>query len=230
MNHGKYRDARILSPEGIELTHTAPPPHTYAMGWESSQMDGYDLINHDSGTPNFQSSVFFDPDERIGVFIAANVMCALDAFSSPHGATVLDGSTVRGMAQHVLNLAANRPPPKQGVGIRNLYILFDTVIVALTVLLIFSLRRISRRYQHLKQQGISTRSDWIWRITWISVLHFAWPLLVVYLLLNVLLWKVLRMFQPDLIYWVEIIAVIVFAKGLLELFLTWRVFRQGKPK
>ena len=228
MNSGKYRNARVLSPEGITLTHTEPVPNTYGMGWELFEIDGHNLINHDGGTANFQSSVFFDPDERIGVFIAANVMCALDAFSSPHGSTALDGSTVRGMAQHILSIAANRTPPKQGIGIRNLYIIFDIMILALTMLLIISLRRVSRRYQKLKQHGIPTRSDLIRRITLISVLHFVWPLLILYLLINALLWKVLTMFQPDLIYWLEIVAVIVFAKGLLELFLTWQVFRQWR--
>lgn len=230
MNHGKYRNVHILSPEGIRLTHTLPVPNTYGMGWESSKMDGHNLINHDGGTPNFQSSVFFDPDERIGVFVAANVMCALDAFSSPHGSTAFDGSTVRGMANHILNMVANRPPPKQGIGIRNLYIIFDIMIFASTMLLIISLSRVSRRYQKLKQHGIPTRSDFIWRISLISILHFAWPLLILYLLINVLLWKILTMFQPDLIYWMEIVAVIVFVKGLLELFFTWQVFRQEKQK
>lgn len=173
MNGGKYRDAYILSPEGVTLTHTAPIANTYGMGWESFKVDGHDLINHDGGTPNFQSSVFFDPGERIGVFIAANIMCALDAFSSPHGSTALDGSTVRGMAQHVLNMAANRAPSKQGIGIRNLYIIFDIMILALTMLLIISLKRVSRRYRKLKQNGIPTRSDFIWRVGLISILHFA---------------------------------------------------------
>ncbi len=229
MNHGIYQDASILSPEGVRLTHTVPVPDTYGMGWESFEMDGHHLINHDGGTPNFQSSVFFDPDERIGVFVAANIMCALDAFSSPHGSTALDGTTVRGMAHHILNIVANRPPPKRGIGIRNLYILFDIVILASTILLIISLRRVPRRYQKLKQHGIPTRADFIRRISLISVLHFTWPLLILYLLMNVLLWKVLTMFQPDLIYWMEIVAVIVFVKGLFELVLTWQVFG-GKNK
>ena len=157
MNGGQYRDSSVLSPQGIALTHTEPVPDTYGMGWESGSIGGYNVVSHDGGTANFQSSVFFDPDERIGVFIVANVMCALDAFSSPHGSTALDGSTVRGMAQNVLSMVANRPPPKQGLGIRKLYIIFDVVILALTVILIASLLRISKRYQKLKERRIVTR-------------------------------------------------------------------------
>ncbi len=226
MNGGQYRDSSILSPEGIALTHTEPVPNTYAMGWESGRIDGYNLVSHDGGTPNFQCSLFFDPEKRIGVFVAANVMCALDAFSSPHGSTALDGSTVRGMAQNLLSMVANRPLPRQGRGIRNLYIIFDVVILALTVLLILSLMRIPKRYQKLKQHVITTRSAFLQRIGLVSVLHFIWPLLVFYLALTALLWKVLTMFQPDLIYWIEITAAIVFLKGLLEILLEWKMFQK----
>jgi CubicO group peptidase (beta-lactamase class C family) len=230
MNGGQYGDSSILSPDGIALTHTEPVPNTYAMGWESGHIDGYNLVSHDGGTPNFQCSVFFDPDERIGVFIAANVMCALDAFSSPHGSTALDGSTVRGMAHNVLSMVANRPLPEQGRGIRKSYIIFDVAILALSVLLIIFLMRISKRYQKLKRIGIATRSHFLRRIGLVSVLHFAWPLLVLYLALKALLWKVLTMFQPDLVYWLEIVAMVVFLKGLLEIMLTRHIFRQSPPK
>ena len=64
------------------------------------------------------------------------------------------------------------------------------------------------------------------RIGLVSVLHFLWPLLLLYVVLKVFIWKVLTMFQPDLIYWLEIVAAIVFLKGLLEILLTWRVFSQ----
>jgi len=83
-------------------------------------------------------------------------------------------------------------------------------------MLIISLMRISKQYQKLKQHGIATRSDFVWRIGLVSVLHFAWPLLVLYLLLKVLLRKVFVMFQPDLGYWLEAVAMIVFVKGLLK--------------
>ena len=74
------------------------------MGWESVQINGRTLVNFDGGTANFECSIFFDPEARVGVFLAANVMCALDAFSSPHGSDPLDGVTVRAMAQSMLSM------------------------------------------------------------------------------------------------------------------------------
>jgi CubicO group peptidase (beta-lactamase class C family) len=95
MNGGRYRDISLLSPAGIALMQTEPVPNTYGMGWEAVRLNGRTLINHDGGVPNFQASVFFDPAARVGVFVAANVMSALDAFSSPHGSDRLDGITTR---------------------------------------------------------------------------------------------------------------------------------------
>ena len=89
MNGGRYRDISVLSPEGIALMQTEPPSSAYGLGWEMVQLNGRTLINHDDGAPNFQTSVFFDPQARVGVFIAANVMSALDALSSPPGSDLL---------------------------------------------------------------------------------------------------------------------------------------------
>ena len=41
------------------------------MGWEQIYVDGHRLVNHDGGTANFQTSIFFDPKERIGVYVGA---------------------------------------------------------------------------------------------------------------------------------------------------------------
>ncbi len=118
LNGGSCRRASILSPDGIRLTHSQPTQGPYGFGWELIREDGRLLTNHDGGTPNFQSSVFLDPDARVGVFLAANVVNGLDALSSPHGSSPLDGLTVRAMAMSVLSLVSHRPLPDQGRGAR----------------------------------------------------------------------------------------------------------------
>ena len=197
------------------------------MGWESVQTNGRTLIYHDGGTANFQCSVFFDPQAKIAVFVAANVMCALDAFSSPHGSDPLDGTTTRGMAQTVLAMVTNQPLPEQGRGIRRLYLLFDLVILTLTVLLVMALVRIPMRYRRLERGGIASRSRLVWRVVLVLMLHLIWPLILLYLLLHSINWRVfVTLYQPDLGYWLYTVAVIVFLKGLIEIGLLWRLFRQ----
>lgn len=226
MNGGRYRDVSVLSPAGVALMQTEPVPHTYGMGWESIQINGRTLINHDGGWANFQASVFFDPEARVGVFVAANVMNTLDAFSSPPGSS-LTGPTTRAMARSVLSLATNQPWPEQGPGIERLSLIFDLVILGLTGVLIVSLARIPGRYQRLGRGGVAHWSGLVWRSGLVAVLHFAWPLLVLYLALNVPAWQVyVMLFQPDLGYWLETVATVVFLKGLLEIVLIWRVFSQ----
>jgi CubicO group peptidase (beta-lactamase class C family) len=225
MNGGRYRDTSVLSPDGITLMHTEPVKGTYGMGWESVQINGRTLMNHDGGTASFQASVFFDPKARVGVFVAANVINALDAFSSPPGSAPLDGPTTRAMAESVLSLATNQPLPEQGLGIGWLSLSFDLVVLALTIVLVLSLARMPGRHRRLAQRGIARWSALAWHSILFAVLHFAWPLVVLYLALNVPDWKVLVVYQPDLGYWLAAVALVVFLKGWLELALAWRVFR-----
>lgn len=225
MNGGRYRDSSVLSPDGIALTHTEPAPNTYAMGWESLRVNGRTLINHDGGVANFQCSVFFDPEARVGVFVAANVMSLLDAFSTPHGSTPLDGITTRGIANSVLSLATGQPLPEQGPGNKRLYLIFDLVLLALTIVLVISLARIPGRYQRIAQRGIARWSALVRHAGLTAGLHFAWPLVLLYLALKVPAWKVIVMFEPGLGYWLEAVAGVLCLKGVLELALARRVLR-----
>jgi len=219
MNGGRYGNSSVLSSEGIALTQTAPSPGTYAMGWELIDSSGHRLINHEGGMQTFQTSVFFDPEERVGVFVAANVMSALDAFSTPHGSEPLDGQTVRGIGNTVFSMITNRPLPDQGRGIRRLYLIFDLVLLILTVLLVISIARMRRRYQRWKEQGITG-----WSV--LSVLaNFIVPVFVLYLTIAVLFWRVLEMFEPDFYYWLNAVAIVLFVKGVMEVAMISSVFR-----
>ena len=216
LNGGRYGDGSVLSPHGMALLHIEPAPGTYGMGWESVRVEGRRLIDHDGGTANFQASVFFDPDARVGVFIAANVVNALDTFSSPPGASPLDGPTVRAMAHTVLSMATNRPPPDQGPGNERLTLIFDLTILVLTGGLVVALARIPGRYRRLRQQGIA---GWGELVRWggtAAALNFALPVVVAYLALRVPAWQVIEMFQPDLGWWLKGTAVVLLVKGFVE--------------
>ncbi len=193
------------------------------MGWELLDIDGRRLINHEGGTANFETSVFLDPEKRVGVFVGANVMSALDAFSSPHGNETLYGQTVRAVALTVLNMATHRRLPDQGRGIRKLYLLFDLVVLVSTALLIISILRMPRRYRRLKEQGRTK-----WSIVW-AIAHFALPVFVLYLTVKVFFWQVLRMFQPDFYYWLTGVAIVLLVKGLIEIAMitSWNHYAEG---
>jgi hypothetical protein len=97
----------------------------------------------------------------------------------------------------------------------------------LTGALILSLVRIPDWYGQLALQGISTPSALTWRIGGIAILHFIWPLALLYVALKLPYWIIISLYQPDLILWLESVAAVVFLKGILQMALAWRVFWQS---
>jgi CubicO group peptidase (beta-lactamase class C family) len=217
MNDGHYGNSTVLTPAAMALMHVETPPATYGIGWESVRSNRRHLLNSDGGTVNFQSSIFFDPASRVGVYVAANVVNALDTFSSPHGASVLDGSTVRSMAHVILTLATNQPPPDQGPGHERLTLMFNLLLLALTVLIVIVLLRTPRHFRRLAQlaaesKGTLVRHASIAAIAWLIV-----PIAVAWLALFSAPWKVIAAFQPDLAWWLYAVAVVLLLRALLEI-------------
>lgn len=226
MNGGQYQNRSILSPQGTAFMQTPPARDAYGTGWESAQLNGRTLLNQDGATANFQTSLFFDPQTRVGVFIAANVMNGLDGLSSPPGAVMIDGITTRGIAQSVLSLATDQPLPDQGLGIARVSLIYDLLVLALTGALVLAFARMPRRYRRWAQRGIAQRSDLAKRSGLIVALHVVWPAALLYVALTVPEWREFVWFQPDLTYWLSAVAIVVVLKGVIELALVWRVFER----
>jgi hypothetical protein len=130
------------------------------------------------------------------------------------------------MAHTVLNRATGRPVPSQGPGQRRVSLISFLVILGLTGALVLSLFRIPEWYGQLAMRGIASWSGLAQLSGQIALLHFAWPFALLYVVLTVPYWIILSLYQPDLVTWLESVAVVVFLKGLLEIALAWRVFWQ----
>lgn len=250
LNGGRYRGTSVLSSESIALMQAEPPRGEYGLGWESVRIDGRRLINADGATANYQASVFFDPEEQVGVFIAANAMNALDGLSSSRGSASLGARSAkeiirrildpddkktflfsalistRGMTHTVLSMVTQLPIPIQGLGQRRASLIFNLMILVLTGALVLSLGQVPDWYGQLAQRGITGWSELARQSGLIALFHFTGPLLVLYLALKVPQWILLVLYQPDLFIWLESMAVAMFLKGLLKIALTWWVFWQ----
>jgi CubicO group peptidase (beta-lactamase class C family) len=225
MNGGRYQGHSILSPQGIAFLQSHSPGIPYGNGWELATLNGQALVNQDGATANFQASVFFDPQERVGVFVAANAMNALDGLSSPPDSATFASITTRGIAHSVLSLTTNQPLPDQGLGIENISLIYSLLVLILTGLLAFALVRMPRRYRRLAQRGLARWADLARHGGGIAALHFAWPAALLYVTLIVPEWKELVWFQPDLTSWLSAVAALVALKGGIELALLWQVWR-----
>ena len=225
INDGRFGSESVLSPQGMMLRHTPPPPKRYGFGWEFTRSNGRMLIDHDGGTSNFQSSLFIDPDARVGVFVAANAKGQLDALSSPPGNSRLDGQTTRAMAHTILSLVTNQPLPDRGVGHERLTLIVNCVLAILTGALAISLARIPHRYRELARRGFADRSAFAQHIALAIAAILVIPAVLLYLWLAVPASKVVWQFQPDLGYWLTSVAIILVLKSLLEVALAWHIFR-----
>jgi CubicO group peptidase (beta-lactamase class C family) len=250
MNGGRYHDSSLLSSEGIAAMQAEPPPGVYGLGWESLHIHGRRLINIDGAPANYQCSLFIDPHSGVGVFIAANVMSALDGLSSSLSTASLGARSVqelvgrvldlhdtksfllsalistRGMALSVLSLATEQPLPRQGPGQRRVSLIFDLVLLGLSGALVLSLARIPGWYKRLAQRGIGSHSSLARLSTRTALLHFTGPLALLYVVLKVPYWILLVLLQPDLVNWLYGAAGVLSLKGVLEIALAWRVFRR----
>jgi NADH dehydrogenase FAD-containing subunit/CubicO group peptidase (beta-lactamase class C family) len=225
LNDGRFDGESVLSPRGMALRHMAPPPNRYGYGWEFTRSNGRVLIDHDGGTADFQTSLFIDPVARVGVFVAANAMGLLDALSSPHGSSRLDGQTTRAMAHTILSVVTNQPLPDQGPGHQRLTLIVTLVLAILTGALAISLARIPHWYRQLARVGFTDRSGFARHIAPAVAAIVLIPAALLYLWLAVPAWRVVVAFQPDLGYWLAVVAIFLVVKALLHVVLASHVFR-----
>ena len=226
INGGRYQNRSVLSADKTALMQSAPESGSFGMGWQFAQVNGRQVLHFEGGPANFQASLFFDPQSRVGVFVAANVINALDVLSSARSSDLLNGISTRNMAESVLSLATNQPLPYQGIGIQQLTLIFDVLILGLTGVQVASYARIPRFNSRLQRRGITSRSDLLGLIGKTSAFHFAWPLVVLAVALKLPNWIIFALFQPDFVIWLYIMAALTSLKGFLEIGLIWRTFRR----
>ena len=224
LNDGRFGAASVLSRGAMALRHTPPPPKRYGYGWEFTRSSGRTLINHEGGTANFQTSLFIDPEARVGVFVAANAMSLLDALSSAPGSTRVDGQTTRVMAHTILSMVTNRPLPDQGPGHERLTLIFLLVLALLTGALAISLARIPHRYHRPSPSTFAGRTA-VARHGALAA-QLVLPAVLLYAWLAVPAARVVAQFQPDLAFWLAAVAIVLVLKVMVEAALVWHLRRQ----
>lgn len=226
MNDGAYQDQPVLSADKIALMQTEPESGSFGMGWDFTQVNGRAMANFDGGTANFQASLLFDPETKVGVFVAANAMSALDTLSASRSQALLNGISLHMVAESVMSLATNQPLPPQGIGLERLTVIFDLLILALTGVLVNSFAGLPRRNRRLRQHEIASRSDLLRLGGKTSAIHFAWPLVLLAVALFDPSWIIMVLYQPDLISWLYSVAALTSIEGLIEIAFIWRTFRR----
>ncbi len=120
-NQGRYRDALILSPQGIDLLQAPAvaaspegyhkqPSGSYAMGWYVMEMNGIPVIAHDGDTPTFHADMILIPEGRWGIALLVNTN------------TVLLGDELRNLAAGVASLLKGQQPTHIPVNMPSIFL------------------------------------------------------------------------------------------------------------
>ncbi len=220
LNEGVYENVSILSSGGINLMRKEPVPNTYAMGWISDNISGIPVFGHSGGSVGYQSHIWFSPKHKLGVVVLANTLGAVDT-AFPNTKIV----TTTHLASGVMSLIANSKLPDQSLNITRKYWMINGMIVLLSIWFLYSVMQVSTRYKRLGKNDNIKLSTSIWRLILVIVLHFIWPVAVfVMTVTNVApIWHVLTSYQPDLILWMKIMAIVVFLKGVVEILLSFQL-------
>ena len=218
---GRYGKVSVLSQAGINLMHTEPVPGTYAMGWEPGEVSGIPVIGHAGGTPGFQSHMWLDTKQNIGVVVLTNVISVLDAIPKTNITTATH------IASGIMSLIKDKPLPDKVMGPTQIYWIVNIVLFLLSLWLIISLVSLTKRYQKLYERSISGESLLLRHFFIVLILDFSWTgAVLLTVAAGIPLWKVLKLFQPDLIIWLTVVAIIILLKGIVEMVLLFRIFKR----
>lgn len=223
MNGGRFEDNTVLSPEGIRLMQTEPTPGTYAMGWQSDNIGGFPVIGHPGGSIGFQAQTWIVPEQKLGVIVFANVLDAIDA-DWPK----TDVITTTHIASGVINLLNGQPIEKVGLSIPQKYLLVNILMLLLSTWLIYMVIRTTKRCLWKCDSDNLCYSEISFSVISKIVLHFASLLIILVLSMTQVMpiWHIATIYQPDVIFWLKIMAVLLALKGCIEIIPLVRSIRQ----
>jgi CubicO group peptidase (beta-lactamase class C family) len=203
LNGGRYGDASILSPAGVsELQRPQAPIGSagahYGMGWVSEAINGIAMLTHAGDTANFHADMILLPESRWGVVVLTN---ANNALAGQVAATGKLG-TWR-IAAGVASLLTGRLPPTTRLNFRTYYLMFNSALVLVSGLQLWSLAR-------LLQPGQWSQQGWpptLFR----RAVPLMWEVMAPLKLLRGFPkwsdapWSVFKLYAPDFTYWLALV-------------------------
>jgi CubicO group peptidase (beta-lactamase class C family) len=214
---GRYGDTRVLSSEGIAALH-APGPNTevprdpsaggtgggYAMGWIDGEVYGVPAVWHNGD------------DSRNGSLMVLSkngwAMALLVNSSSP----LSELEPTEYLASGVTRLLEGKEPLPTGMpSIGRTYLVFDAVLLALSVPILAAALRLPRWHRNLRRR-LPTRPPWRTALTGLRAAAEVLVAVAVLLLVPRWIgsWSLLAFGVPDLAWWLLAASGVLAATGL----------------
>jgi len=128
INGGRYGDAAVLSPAGLDSLHqpavkTPSADTSYAMGWFVGPLNEIPAVHHQGETFNFHANAVLIPTSRTGVIVLMNAQNSLDLFTNNRMGTIAEGVT------SILEGREPPSPPSNTINFVAYAALFGVVVV-----------------------------------------------------------------------------------------------------
>lgn len=157
LNGGRYGGTSILSEAGISEMQrgaaTERPGVSYGMGWEATQVNGTEVIQHDGSVFNSHAQVILIPSAGWGIAVFLNADSALMEFAG------LPDTVGYGIGSMVMGWPTSEVSPFIG------YAVFDGLAGLLVLLQLFSIARI-RWIRLVHRSTVAWFRHVIWPCSW----------------------------------------------------------------
>ncbi|MBV9689467.1 MAG: beta-lactamase family protein [Ktedonobacteraceae bacterium] len=206
LGDGSLDGVRLLSPAGMEEMHrpqmnTKKGGSQAALGWRVKKLTGESLLRHGGEVSNFRAEMMILLGRKLGVVVLANCNNGVVAHLG------LDQ-----MADNVMRLLLGLPVPTPRLTFSRFYAGLNVVLLLLTLL----------------QVGVWTflalSAGPTMALALILTLDLLWPFLVLFWFPCIvdMPWRGLRLYVPDLAYWlggISVVTVVLNVMILLKWFL-----------
>ena len=210
LNQGTYgNNPPVISTEGLIALHTPPSDvdSIYCMGWVRGPVGTVNSLYHEGEAEGYYSIVIIEPESGWGIVVLSNVS---DMFVNP----------VKDIAVRILEYLKNGSSLKANQSFWIKYGIFDFVVVALTGLIIWFTFRIPRWSRKLVSKPPHGIRAWLWRVILPILGEFIFPYVVLAFLpqgAGFPMWKVMGIFQPDVVFWIMFLVGLFVFRGLLRI-------------
>ena len=221
LNDGNYKDAALLSPDGMLETHNPAVPTpvdntSYGMGWFVGPINGIPAIHHQGETFNFHSNLILLPDRQLGIVVLINGENSMDLlFGTARIASIANGVTSL--------LAGQQPPsPPSNTGVWVVY----SILIGLIVIQIGGIVWSARKLQRGRLTDVRVRMGR--SIILPLILNLVWALITLIVLPKIMFGLPLMILAtglPDLGYILLLSGLIALAWGILRTVLVYSASR-----
>jgi CubicO group peptidase (beta-lactamase class C family) len=217
LNEGNYKDAALLSPDGMLEMHNPAVPTpaektSYGMGWFVGPINGIPAIHHQGETFNFHTNMILLPESQWGIVVLINGENSMDLlFGTARIASIANGVT--GL------LVGQQPPsPPANTSVWVVYSILIVLIVIQVSGVVWSARKLQSG--RLTEAPVRVGRQIVLPLA----LNLVWALITLLLLSKIMFGLPLMILAtglPDLGYTLLVSGLLALGWGVLRTILTY---------